>query len=66
MLVFFMALVTVMVLCARSRDSYCQCQCVGFSSYFRQLDLREDNRAMRHVKVGDGLQLISKGQSCGK
>ena len=33
------------------RIRYCQCQCVGYVSYFRLLDLRaEASRVIRHVK----------------
>ena len=38
--------------CAPSfRIHYCQCQCVGYMSYSRMLDLRADeSRLVRHVK----------------
>ena len=47
----FMALITTLVLCARSQDSVMSCQCVGYMSFFGLLDLRaEESRVLRHVK----------------
>ena len=47
----FMALITALVLCARSQDSLCQCQCVEHLSYSQLPDLKaEDSRFLRHVK----------------
>ena len=48
----FMALITTLVLCARSQDLVMSCQCVGYMLFSRLLlDLRaEESRVVRHVK----------------
>ena len=47
----FMALITTLVLCARSQDFVMSCQCVGYMSFYGLLDLRaEESRVVRHVK----------------
>ena len=46
-----MAYITTLVLCARSQDLVMSCQCVGYMSFSRLLDLRaEESRVVRHVK----------------
>ena len=47
----FRALLTAMVSIARSQNHQYQCQCVGYMSYSRLLDLRtEERRVLRLVK----------------
>ena len=47
----FMALITTLVLCARSQDLTMSCQCVGYMSFSGLLDLRaEESRVVRQVK----------------
>ena len=43
----FMTLITAMVLCARSQDSYCQCQCVGLSVYVRRVHVVISNAGFK-------------------
>ena len=52
----FTALITALVLCARSHDSVFQCQCVGHVSYSRLQDLwAEENRGLLVVSLGQVL-----------